>query len=206
MEAWVQGLPILTKAFVLSALFFSILSVWQVLASLLGMGGHFHGHEGHGHIAHHGHSAHPHEHGSSDRVPFTFVSLRSLIAFGTLFSWAGALYLMGGTPAFLAIALSFLWGLGAMFVVSLLLYWLVGLEETGNLKLASALHEEGMVYIDLPPQGSGQIRVRVDGMVQYVKALSITGEPLKRGTIVKVVGISDTNVLEVEALQTEKGD
>jgi hypothetical protein len=206
MEAWLQGLSTLNKVFLLSAFFFSILSIWQLLGSLLGVGGHFHGHEGHVHVEHHGHTTHPHEHSASDRVPFTFVSLRSLIAFGTLFSWAGTLYLAGGTNTVLAISLSALWGLGSMFVVSLLLYWLVRLEETGNLKLASALHEEAMVYIDLPVQGSGQIRVKVDGMIQYVKARSITGEPMKRGTKVKVVGIYNDNTLEVEALQTEKGE
>ena len=212
MEVWLQGLSFLTKAFLLSAFFFSILSIWQVLGSLLGVGGHFHGHAGgghihdhagHGHPGHHGQSAHPHEHGASDKVPFTFVTLRSVIAFGTLFSWSGTLYLIGGTHPLTAIILSLLWGLGAMFMVSWLLYWLVGLEETGNLRPDSALNEEGMVYIDLPSQGTGQIRVRVDGIVQYVKARSVKGEHLKRGTKVKVVGVSDHNILDCEAIQSE---
>ncbi len=227
MEAWWQGLSTLTQVFSLAALFFSVIAVGQLVAMLFGIG-HFHGHFDHGGGMHHvgnihhvgamhhveassgaGHHAqvahHPDSQGS-DKVAFTFVSIRSLIAFGTLFFWAGTLYLMGGTNPALAIGFSVIWGLVGMFVVSYLMYKRVNLEETGNVDLTTALFEEGTVYIGVPPDGVGQVRVKVSGTISYVKARSKTGEPMIRGTRVRVVGICDKNVVEIESIENQKGD
>jgi membrane protein implicated in regulation of membrane protease activity len=210
MEIWWQGLSTLTQAFVLGALFFSVISGGQLVAMLFGIG-HVHGHLGHTEGMHHlnaasaaGHHAHVAHHDGSregDKSAFTFVSLRSLIAFGTLFCWAGTLYLIGGTNPAWAIGFSVIWGLVGMFVVSYLMFRLVGLEEIGNEDLSTALLEEGTVYISVPPDGVGQIRVKVSGMVSYVKARSKAGEPITRGTKVIVVGIRDKNIVEIEPIE-----
>lgn len=227
MEAWWQGLSALTQVFSLAALFFSVIAGAQLVAMLFGVG-HFHGHLDHAGGTHHvgdihhvgamhhveaasgaGHHAQvAHHRGSqeSDKAAFTFVSIRSLIAFGTLFFWAGTLYLMSGTNPALAIGFSVIWGLLGMFVVSYLMYKLVSLEETGNVDLSTALFEEGVVYIGVPPDGVGQVRVKVSGTISYIKARSKTGEPMIRGTKVRVVGIFDRNVVEIEPIENQKGD
>jgi len=215
MEAWWQGLSTLTQVFFLGAVFFSIIFAGQLISMLFGVG-HFHGHLDHvggGHHVdlasgggHHAHTAHDHGTHGSDKSGFTFVSIRSLIAFGTLFSWAGTLYLMGGTNPTWAIGFSVVWGLVGMFVVSYLMYRLLGLEEIGNVDIATALFEEGTVYIGVPSDGVGQVRVRVSGMISYVKARSKTGEPVTRGTKVRVVGICGKNIVEIEPIENRKGD
>ena len=156
--------------------------------------------------AHHAQVPHDHESQRNDKSGFTFVSIRSLIAFGTLFCWAGTLYLMGGINPALAIGFSAVWGLVGMFVVSYLMFKLVNLEEIGNVDLATALLEEGTVYIGVPSDGLGQVRLKVSGTISYVKARSKTGEPITRDTKVRVVGIRDKNVVEVEPLENQKGD
>jgi membrane protein implicated in regulation of membrane protease activity len=228
MESWWQGLTALNQWFFVSAAFFSVLSLWQTLSALLGVGGHSHehvehlgheGHVGHGgagvhtHVAvnhagngHHAAEAHHHASHADDRVAFTFVSIRSVIAFGTLFSWAGGLYLMEGTSPVWAILYSSVWGVVAMFAASYVIYKLLGFQETGNITLTSALGEEGTVYIALPPGGVGQVRVMVSGVISHVKARSNSDEPLIPGTRVKVIGIDDNNVIEVKALEREKGE
>jgi membrane protein implicated in regulation of membrane protease activity len=215
MEAWWQGLSTLTQVFFLGAVFFSIIFAGQLISMLFGIG-HFHGHLDHvggGHhvdlasgAGHHAHIAHHHGSHGSDKSGFTFVSIRSLIAFGTLFFWAGTLYLMGGTSAAWAIGFSLIWGLVGMFVVSYLMYRLLGLEEIGNVDIATALFEEGTVYIGVPSDGVGQVRVKVSGMINYVKARSKTGEPVTRGTKVRVVGICGKNIVEIEPIENQKGD
>jgi membrane protein implicated in regulation of membrane protease activity len=212
MESWWQGLTILNQGFFICAVFFGVLSLWQTLGALLGLGGHSHEHMDHiahgvhahvdaGHPAagHHAGAAHHHTSDAADRVAFSFVSIRSVIAFGTLFSWAGALYLMGGTKPVLAIVYGFIWGIFAMCVISYLMYALLRLQETGNLRMETALGEEGTVYIDIPPAGVGQVRVMVGGLVSHVKARSTGTELLVRGTTIRVVGIDDNNVVEVAA-------
>ncbi len=214
METWWQGLSTLTQLFLLGALFFSVISAAQLIAMLFGVG-HFHGHFDHAGGMHHvggasgaGHQVHTPHHGAQggDKSAFTFVSLRSLIAFGTLFFWAGTLYLIGGTSPAWAIGFSVIWGLVGMFVVSYLMFRLIGLEEIGNADLTTALLEEGTVYIGVPADGLGQVRVKVSGTISYVKARSKTGEPISRGTKVMVVGISDKNVVEIQPLENQEGD
>ena len=209
MESWWQGLTALNQWFFVSAVFFSVLSLWQTLSALMGVGGHSQEHFEHlGHDGHvdHGGEAHHETSESDDRVGFTFVSIRSIIAFGTLFSWAGAIYLMGGASPVWAILYSIIWGVVAMFLASYLIYKLLGFQETGNIRLTSALGEEGTVYITLPPGGVGQVRVMVSGVLSYVKARSNSEEPLIHGTKVLVIGIDDDNVIEVKALEREKGE
>lgn len=203
MEAWWQEITLLNKVFALSALLFSVLFVWQIIAILIGVApdshvqvdaaGAAHGSDVHGHAPH----------SADGAVTFTLVSLRSLLAFGTLFSWSGTLYLFGGTSAVLAIVFSVFWGLIAMFAVSYLLYCLLRLQERGNISHSSAIGAEGTVYMDIPEAGIGQIRVPAGGVMSFLKARSLNGMPLSAGTKVIVVGIDENNVLEVRPLEEE---
>ncbi len=207
----------MTQVFLLGAVFFSVVSSGQLIAMLFGVG-HIHGHLDHvGGMHHadlsthhlgsssggagHSHAAHPHGAHDAEESAFTFVSIRSLMAFGTLFCWSGALYLMGGTHPAWAIGFSVVWGLLGMLVVSYLMYRLLNLEEIGNIDLETALFEEGTVYIGIPSNGTGQVRIKVSGVISYVKARSKTREPVSRGTKVRVIGISDQSVIEVEPIE-----
>ena len=99
MDAWWEGLTLLNKGFAVAALFFSVLFVWQFLGALLGLHGDSHGDAGHAIGIHHhdfDHHADQHDRGG---VGFTLISLRSVLAFGTLFSWAGTLYLIDSVKA-----------------------------------------------------------------------------------------------------------
>ena len=192
MEAWWEGLTLLNKGFAVAAVFFSVLFVWQFLGALLGLHGDSHGDADHA-VQH-----------DSDGVAFTLISVRSVLAFGTLFSWAGTLYLMSGAGIVLAIIYSFAWGVAAMFIVSYLVFKLVQLQETGTATVWSAIGEEGVVYLNLPAGGLGKVRVMVSGVISYVNARSRGGESLTAGTKVRVVGVIDDNTLEVEPI-TEEG-
>jgi len=210
MESWWQGLTVLNKVFVVSALTFTVLFLWQIVLMIVGMDTDAHGHIGAGEIDHggidhvdHGGGEHAHADGG-EAVTFTFVSIRSLIAFGMLFSWAGALYLATGVSAILAILYSAIWGLVAMFAVSLLLYWLLRQQELGNASVWSAIGEEGIVYMNIPEGGVGKIRVMVSGTISFVNALARDGNPLKAGTKVRVVGVVNDNMVEVEAMRNRE--
>jgi hypothetical protein len=203
MESWWQGLTSLNQAFVVSAFFFSILFLFQLACAVLGMDGDSHGDASHPQWDHSGDSTDTH---GDSNVVFTFLSIRSLIAFGTLFSWAGALYLREGTPLLETLACSLGWGVAAMFLVSFLLHKLMRLQERGNMTLWGALGEEGSVYINIPADGAGQVRIRVRGIVSHVKARSHGGEPLEAGVPVRVVAVIGANEVEVEATEIRKGD
>ncbi len=228
METWWQGLGFLNKGFFIAAGFFSLLFLWQLISTLIGLDHNGGGHDGdisvdHGDFAgdasldhgdfsgdvsvDHGEIGGDHvAHQLGGDITFSLVSIRSILAFGMLFSWSGALYLMGGTYVVLALLYSFAWGLVAMLSVSYLIYKLVQLQETGTMSIWTALGEEGTVYINVPPEGEGRVRVMVSGAVSYVKARSTSDKTLEAGARVRVCRIIDDNTVEVEPMENSEGE
>ena len=200
MEQWWNEISVLHKAFVLSSVCFSVVFVWQIIAMLIGLDGDHHvdtagtgpdmDHDAFGHGDHH----------AACEATFTFLSTRSVIAFGTLFSWAGTLYLASGASVASAILFSLVWGLAAMAGVSGILYFLLRMQETGDATVWTAVGQEGVVYMDIPERGTGKVRVMVKGVMKFVNARTTSGQPLAAGTTVRVVGIIDDNTIEVAAI------
>jgi membrane protein implicated in regulation of membrane protease activity len=201
METWWQSLTAVNKAFAVAALFFSLMFLWQIVGMLLGM----HGESTDGVMdqAHTGH--HPADSHASG-ITFTLVSLRSMLAFATLFSWAGTLYLMSGVSLIAALIYSVIWGAVAMVIVAYVVYKLVQLQETGNITVWSAIGEEAVVYMNIPEGGVGKIRVMVSGVMSYVNARSKGGNAIPAGTKVRVSAVLDNNMLEVEPTEEIKGE
>jgi hypothetical protein len=90
-----------------------------------------------------------------------------------------------------------------MASVALLLYLLPKMAHTGTRKLCSAVGSCGTVYLDIPAQGAGEVRITVSGIVSYVKARHVRGETLKAGTPIVVRKILDSNCVGVDATGTE---
>ncbi|HMK35340.1 MAG TPA: NfeD family protein [Desulfomonilaceae bacterium] len=206
MESWWGSLTAVNKGFALAALFFSTVFLWQIVGMLLGIHGDSHiatdhgdtgpGHVGPAHTGGQSGDAHP-----NAGITFTLVSVRSVLAFATLFCWAGTLYLMSGISLLAALIYSFIWGAAALVLVAFVVFKLVQLQETGNATVWSAIGEEGVVYMDIPARGTGKIRVMVRGVVSYVNARSSSGMMIPSPTKVKVVGVLDNNTLEVETME-----
>ncbi|MDQ7784529.1 MAG: hypothetical protein RDU20_16710 [Desulfomonilaceae bacterium] len=217
MDVWWEGLTLLTKAFAVAALFCSVLFLWQIVSILIGFDSEGHTHAAHGGVDHavggatdgshanHGHAAADHaRHDLGGQAAFTLVSVRSVIAFATLFTWAGTLYLMSGTSVLLSLVYSLVWGGAAMFAVSYLVYKLVQLQETGNVSLWSSIGEEGSVYMNIPAGGTGKVRVLVGGVMGYVNARTPGDVALTEGTKVRVTRVIDDNTVEVVSLENVK--
>lgn len=212
MEVWWHGLGFITKGFVIAALFFSVLFLWQLIMTFLGVLGDFGGDTDHagmdhdtGADVHHDVSTDSSDHHVDSDHSFTLISFRSLLAFATLFSWSGMLYLMSGTSLIVALIYSFFWGVAALVAVSYLVYWLLRLQEHGTSSVWTSIGEDGVVYINIPATGLGKVRVMVSGIVSFVNAASRSGEPLPAGTTVRVVGVIDDHTIEVEATEQQKG-
>jgi membrane protein implicated in regulation of membrane protease activity len=131
---------------------------------------------------------------------FKLISLRSIIAFATLFTWAGSLYLNNGLAVSSAVSLALLWGIVAMAIAALIPYSMRKLTETGNIKLASCVGTPGSVYMDIPEGGQGEIRVTCSGVLTHVKARARGGMPIKAGTQIRVVRMLQPSVAEVEKI------
>ena len=209
------------------AAFFSVLFLWQLIATLLGgIGGTEHieaggtdvhadmgaaghdvgGHDVGGHdVAGHdvaGHDGHDVGTAVESVATFKLLSVRSVTAFGLLFGWAGVLYSRGTWPGpNLTLLYSVLWGVVGMLIVSAIFYFLMRMTETGTRRLSTALGQPATVYMDIPAGGAGQVRVMISGAVSFVSARVAGGEALKAGTPVIVKRIIGLNMVEVEVGQ-----
>ena len=206
MSDWWNSLDSVNRAFFSAAAFFSVFFIWQMLAALMGLGDHDSAgdmHDGDFDAgSHDGHmddfeadAAHD---STATVVAFKLLSIRAIITFFTLFTWGSALYLSQGVPLGKAMGISSLWGLAGMASIALLLAILPKMTDTGTRRIETALGREATVYLDIPENGRGEIRVDVSGVVSYVKCRSADGTAIKAGTPVKVEQIIDSSTVMVK--------
>lgn len=205
MSEWWANLTRINQAFYCGAAFFSVFFVWQLIAALLGLGDHDTDMDGIGHDAtiHVDDPSQSMEHAetadAADTVAaFKLVSIRSIITFCTLFFWGSALYLNRGESLGKAMGVSTLWGLAGMACVAILLSLLPRLADTGTRDIRTCVGSQGTVYLDIPENGTGEVRVTVSGVVAYIKARHAAGKALKAGTPVVVKRMLDSTNIEVE--------
>ncbi len=211
MIEWWQDLTTINQWLYASALFFTLLFLWQLIAAFSGLsadhevaGGHDldAGHDldmhpdGMDAVAHHAGEAAADIHESL--LAFKLFSVRSVMAFFTMFSWAAALYLDNGSGLPIAALLGVVWGLGGLLGVALVFHFMRKMAETGTRRLSTCVGAVGTVYLQIPPDGLGEVRVPVSGVISLVKARGQAGgAPLAPGTPVKIVRVLAANMVEV---------
>lgn len=144
---------------------------------------------------------------SSFEQEFSALSGRSIIAFFTFFGWTGVLTMGNQLSVWLAVLLSTLVGLAAMFIVAYLMFKFAQLEQSGTLNLYHALDQPGEVYLTVPPRqsGRGKVTLMIDGRVREMDAMT-DGDALKTGTKIRVTEILNENALKVEAMPEDQPD
>ncbi len=211
MGEWWNGLDGLVRAFYVAAGFFSLIFLWQFLSSLIGLAG-----EGADVDVDmdmdvdidafdlDGVEAGSIEEAAESIAAFRVISIRAMLAFCTLFSWASAMYLDGDKPVSTALLLGTLWGLAAWGAVALVVNWMRKLAETGNMKIATCVGMPGSVYLDIPADGAGEIKILVSGVMTCVKARTAGEQALPAGTPIKVIRKLDATTVEVSGVDAPK--
>ena len=203
MQAWWDGLTTLNHVFYVAAGFFSVFLLWQIVSLALGFGGHSDADmhfDGHADVD--AHADHPDEGLSNEldaasTAAFHLISFRSVLAFCTLFTWGGALYQNFGQPLGPALIYSAMWGVAAMVIVALLVHFMRRMTESGTASLLSCVGAAGVVYLNIPAGGQGEVRVKVGDAMTHVRARSRAGA-LSAGAAVRVVRTLDDTTVEVE--------
>jgi len=136
---------------------------------------------------------------------FTLFSVRSIIAFFTFFGWVGVITLSGGMDIKIAILISFISGIIALFFVAFILYQLVKLAEVGTVEIEDVLGKYGKVYIPIPANREGIGFVTVDIGNKIMELRSVTdGERLETGTIIYIFKILEDNILLVGKIKDKE--
>ena len=143
-------------------------------------------------------------HASFD-TDFSLISVRSIIAFFTMFGWAGVLLLNAGKAMWTVVILSSVAGFVGMIVVAYLLYLMSKLDESGTTDLTDAIFETGEVYLSIPPakSGPGKVHLKLKGALKELDAIT-EGNGLPTGATVRILEILDNNTLLVESIDQYK--
>ena len=88
--------------------------------------------------------------------------------------------------------------------MALLLNWFRRLTESGTKRLVSCVGRRGTVYLDIPAEGYGEIRVTVSGVMSHVKARGKEGVKINAGMPARVLRMLDSATVEVEPVDKTK--
>lgn len=214
MGEWWAGLTTINQVFYGLAAFFGTLFVWQFIATLLGLSGESDADAG-GDVdadvdmdadvdTTYDQFEHSAEADAAETMAaFKMLSIRSVIAFFTLFSWAGALYLDTGESPTTAMIYATIWGTVGMLIVALMLSWMRKLTETGTRNLNTCVGTMGEVYLDIPEGGVGEVRVTVSGQVSYIKARAAGGAAVASRTPIRVVRKLNQGTIEIKPVEED---
>lgn len=216
MNEWWAALDSFEKLFWFIAIPFSIILVIQLILTFAGMGGSdadvgagetdISGLDletgsgiqeiGHSHESHFGVDIDP---------SFHFFTIRNFIAFFTLFGWGGIAAWNEGMSKPVTVLIAIGAGLLAMLIISTLFYFMTRLQDSGGaLRIGHALHKVGNVYLPLKARGGniGKVQIAVQGSLREIQAITKGDLDLATGTVVKVTGIINDNILVVEKVES----
>lgn len=128
---------------------------------------------------------------------FKALSLQTFMAFAMGFGWGG---ILGMYTLKWDFGRSLLVGVGVgVFMVWLLAVMLkatMELQSSGNVRLENAVGSEADVYVQIPPKGTGQVKVVVKDRMRIVNA-SWEGEGVPQASRVRVVRVNADNSVAV---------
>lgn len=132
-------------------------------------------------------------------IDFQFLSLKNLIAFFTIFGWAGLTCVNAGLPNWLSVLISTICGLIMMLIMATIIYLMGKLTESGTLNLNNAVGKVGTVYLTIPAKrgGLGKVQVKVQGL-QTLDAFTDNAENIKTGALVEITEIINDEILLVK--------
>ncbi len=197
MTAWWVDLTALERVFVCLAFPFSLLTVFQLILELTGIGG-----DGGSHDTSDGHGGGLIA-GGDDAGGFVdhfhFFSVRNMIYFLMMFGWTGLAFSKAGVPAAFSTIMGIIAGLLTTVIIGWIFYIFSRLTESGNVKIDSAIGQLGSVYLTIPPkrEGQGIVQLVMQGVTQELNAIT-DGDKLQTGTAVEVKQVVGGNIVLVE--------
>ena len=189
---WFTDLDGFTQFFWVIALIGSLIFVFVIISTFLGMDGgdDFDGIDS--------------EMDADAGIGFQFITFKNLIGFFTIFGWIGIACINSGLSKPLSVAIAFFCGLLMMTIMAAMFFGMQKLTDSGTLNYKNAIGAIGEVYLTIGGNRSkmGKVSVRVQGTLRELEALSDSLSELKSGTIIQVLDVTSNGILIVE--QTKK--
>lgn len=132
-------------------------------------------------------------------------SLRGILSMLCIAGWVGVALLETSLPEWLSILIAALCGIATLIGIAFLMRAIYKLQSSGNIDIENCIGKVGEVYLTIPASGNGSGKINVTVQEKYTEFTAITAsqEPLKTGSYVRVVAVSEAGVLLVEPLQNK---
>ena len=189
---WFSTLGGFSQFFWIIALIGSIIFVFVIITTFLGMDGgdDFDGVDS--------------EMDADGGIGFQFITFKNLVGFFTIFGWIGIACINAGLSKPLTVIIALFCGLIMMTIMAAMFYGMRKLTDSGTLIYKNAVGAIGEIYLTVGAnrESMGKVSVRVQGTLRELEALSDSLSELKTGTIIQVVDVTSNGILIVE--QTKK--
>jgi uncharacterized membrane protein len=191
ISSWWQGLAGFEKILWAFAIIFSVLFLFQTLYSLFV-----------------GETDDSSAIGSADSyivddtgIGHQFFTVKNLIAFFTMFGWAGIAAYNSGLSKGLTIVIALIAGFTMVLIMVFLLRNVNKLKHSGTMQIKNALNEVCETYLFIPARrnGIGKVHIRIQGSLHELDAITDDESQIPTGKIVKVTGIVNEQILLVTA-------
>ena len=139
------------------------------------------------------------EHDISDSfASFKFFTIQNLTAFFMMFGLVGLGMIRSHINIVITLVCACFAGGFTVYVLVKILSSMAHLESSGSLDMMNAIGQEGVVYLTIPVEGSGQIQISIQGRMQIFDAICEHGERIETGERVIVLRVIDGYSLSVE--------
>ena len=213
MSSYMAGLSVLEKIYLACAVFGGGFFILRTILMLSGIGDtdsdvdtdaadFDHGDFDHGDLDHGDHvdDMDHGDHGHSDSG-LKLLTVQGLTAFIMMFGLTGFAISRGSVlGSIVTVAIGVLVGIFAMWLVAKGFALMRSLQSSGNIQIYDAIGEEGSVYLTIPAEGIGKIRIIISGRLKVVDAVSQDKVELKTGARVRVTEISTGGMLSVRGI------
>ena len=132
---------------------------------------------------------------------------RGIIAMLAVMGWSGFVLLdkeIALHPV-VGVAIALALGLITLVLVAFAMRGISKLQSSGNLDLSNAIGKVAQVYLTIPESGraAGKVNVTVQERLVEVSAITAHSEPIKTGSYVRIVSVSENGILMVEPLNSD---
>jgi membrane protein insertase Oxa1/YidC/SpoIIIJ len=164
------------------ALFFSLFFVLQTIVSLFTGGDHIDS-----------------DFDGDGEIGYQFFTIKNMIAFFTMFGWAGLAAYKGNLNNSLVVVIALLSGCSMVFLMYLLMRNTSRLKHSGTLQMKNAINQIGETYLRIPAQrgGLGKVQVQVQGRYMELDAMTDDTADIATGRPIQVVNILNNQILLV---------
>jgi membrane protein implicated in regulation of membrane protease activity len=150
------------------------------------------------------HDIHAHTGAASSEASFKLITIQGIMAFLMMFGLVGFAFektMPGNDPKAIVAAVAV--GVAVMFLQAKLMQFLLRLQSSGTINLDNALGQEGTVYLTIPADGIGKVEVLVQNRLKIFDACSAEKTAIPTGEPVRVVEVTEGNVLVVERVSAK---